>query len=161
MALIHNILFRGLNSIYLQAPNVEKPEDISDFLAFCDAWSCTLRSHHNTEETVYFPLLEEQCKGKGVMARNHAEHETFLPGLLAFDEYISKVKTDVKSYDGNRVVRLIEDFGTALETHLHNEIGVLEGLAKDEQIDWLLLGKTMAQHSKKVADRACIPNISW
>lgn len=159
MALIHNILLRGLNCITLQAPNVKKPEDIADFMAFCDAWSCTLRSHHNTEETVYFPLLEEQCQEKGVMARNHAEHETFLPGLLAFDEYISNFKADVKSYDGNRVVRLVEDLGPALEAHLRNEIVVLEGLAKDEQIDWDLLGKTMAKHSKKVADRARIPFI--
>jgi len=153
MALIHNILLRGLNCIYLQATNVKKPEDISDFMAFCDAWSCTLHSHHNTEETVYFPLLEEQSQEKGVMARNHAEHETFLPGLLTFDEYISDVKADAKSYDGSRIIGLVEDFGPALEAHLQNEIGLLEGLEKDDQIDWDLLGKTMAKHSKKVADR--------
>jgi hemerythrin-like domain-containing protein len=160
MALIHNILLRGFNCIYLQALNVKKPEDIANFMAFCDAWSCTLRSHHNTEETVYFPLLEEQCQEKGIMARNHAEHETFLPGLLAFDEYVSNIKDYGKSYDGNRVVRLVEDLGPTLETHLRNEIVLLEGLAKDDQIDWDLLGKTMAKHSKKVADRVRMPFIS-
>jgi hemerythrin-like domain-containing protein len=159
MALIHNILLRGLNCIYLQAPNVKKPEDIADFIVFCDAWPCTLHSHHKTEETVYFPLLEEQCEEKGVMARNHAEHEVFLPGLLAFDKYLSSVKADVKSYDGKRAIQLIEDFGPALETHLRSEIELLEGLAKDDHIDWDLLGKTMAQHSKKVADRAGLPVI--
>jgi hemerythrin-like domain-containing protein len=156
MALIHNILIRGLNCITLQAINVKKSEDIMDFMSFCDAWSCALHSHHNTEETVYFPLLEEQSTEKGVMAKNHAEHEIFLPGLLAFDEYIRGVQSDVKLYEGSKVVKIVDSFGPALETHLQNEIVLLESLAKDEKIDWDLMGKTMAAHSKKVADRVCV-----
>jgi hemerythrin-like domain-containing protein len=152
MALVHNILLRGLNCIYLQAPNISYPSDVQDFLSFCDAWSCTLHSHHKTEETVYFPLLEEQCREKGVQARNHAEHETFLQGLLVFDVFIAEVR-DNGEYDGAKLVKLIDSFGQALETHLKNEIGLLLSLEKDAQIDWDLLGKTMAQHSKKVADR--------
>jgi hemerythrin-like domain-containing protein len=152
MALIHNILLRGLNCIYLQAPNISDPSDIQDFMSFCDAWSCTLHSHHKTEETVYFPLLEQQCKEKGVQARNHAEHETFLQGLLVFDVFFTEVR-DNGEYDGTKLVKLIDSFGPALETHLKNEIGLLLSLEKDAQIDWDLLGKTMAQHSKKVADR--------
>lgn len=156
MALIHNIVLRGLNCIVLQAGNVKKPEDILDFMAFCDAWSCALHSHHNTEETVYFPLLEDQSTEKGVMAKNHAEHETFLPGLLALDEFVRSVRADVKTYDGGKLIKITEDFGPALESHLRNEIVLLESLAKDEKIDWILMGKTMAQHSKKVADRVCV-----
>jgi hemerythrin-like domain-containing protein len=156
MALIHNIVLRGLNCITLQANHVKSPEDILDFMAFCDAWSCTLHSHHNTEETVYFPLLEEQSTEKGAMARNHAEHETFLPGLSTLDEYIQRVKADVKRYDGSKILKITEDLGPALEAHLTNEIDLLESLAKDEKIDWNLLGKTMAAHSKKVADRVSV-----
>jgi hemerythrin-like domain-containing protein len=152
MALIHNILLRGLNCIYLQAPNISNPSDIQDFMSFCDAWSFTLHSHHKTEETVYFPLLEQQCHKKGVQARNHAEHEAFLQGLLVFDVFVAEVK-DNGEYDGTKLVKLIDSFGPALETHLSNEIGLLLSLEKDAQIDWDLLGKTMAQHSKKVADR--------
>jgi hypothetical protein len=152
MALIHNILLRGLNCIYLQAPNISNPPDIQDFMSFCDAWSCTLHSHHKTEKTVYFPLLEQQCHEKGVQARNHAGHETFLQGLLVFDVFIAEVK-DNGEYDGAKLVKLIDSFGPALETHLRNEIGLLLSLEKDAQIDWDLLGKTMAQYSKKVADR--------
>jgi hemerythrin-like domain-containing protein len=156
MALIHNIVLRGLNCITLQANNVKNLEDIVDFMAFCDAWSCVLHSHHNTEETVYFPLLEEQSSEKGVMARNHAEHETFVPGLLALDAYVRSVKDDAKTYDSSKLLKITGDLGPALEAHLRNEIALLESLAKDEKIDWDLLGKTMAAHSKKVADRASI-----
>ena len=43
--------------------------------------------------------------------------------------------------------------GTPLEKHLHHEDKVLVDLEKDEAIDWDLMGKTMAQQSKKTADR--------
>lgn len=49
----------------------------------------------------------------------------------------------------------MDDFGPKLALHLKNEIALLESLASDEAIDWSLLGKTMAAHSKKVADRVC------
>lgn len=158
MALLHNVLLRGLNCIYLQALTVKKPTDIKEFAIFCDAWSCVLHSHHATEETVYFPLLEKMCspKNKGVLAKNHAEHETFLPGLFAFDVYVSGVKDDGKEYDGEKLKGLIDAFGPATERHLRNEIKLLESLANDEAIDWDALGKAMAAHSKKKADRVRI-----
>lgn len=105
---------------------------------------------------MYFPLLEEQSTEKGVMSRNHTEHETFLPGLLALDEYIQNVKADVKTYDGSKILKITEDLGPALEAHLTNEIDLLESLAKGEKIDWNLLGRAMAAHSKKVADRVSV-----
>jgi hypothetical protein len=71
---------------------------------------------------VYFPLLEEQSTSKGVLAKNHAEHEAFLSGFLALDEYIGKVKADVKSFDGSELAKIDHGFGPALQTHLQNEI---------------------------------------
>ena len=155
MALMHNFIFRGLNSIYLQAPNVSKPEDVQDLLEFCEAWSVVLRAHHSTEETVYFPLLEEHSTTKGVFARNHEEHERFLQELLEFDLFVAGVRDKGNEYDGKTLTKLIDYFGPALESHLISEIELLQSLAKDEKIDWDLMGKTMAQHSKKIADRVC------
>lgn len=153
MALVHNVVFRGLNSIYLQAPNVKDPQDIADFMTFSRCWSSVLHSHHSTEETVYFPLLNEQSKEKVVMANNHAEHEAFLSGLIAFDEYLAEVTADTKPFDASKLIKLIDGFGPALERHLNHEIEVLVELEKDTGIDWELMGKTMAAHSKKTADR--------
>ncbi|QSZ31187.1 hypothetical protein DSL72_000750 [Monilinia vaccinii-corymbosi] len=153
MALVHNILLRGLNCIYLQAPNVKETSDIADFMQFCDAWSSILHSHHAAEETVYFKLLDEQSARDDVFTANHTEHERFLPGLFAFDLYVSGVRDNANSYDGQRVRELIDAFGTDLETHLHHEIALLEDLATDGLIDWDQCGKAMAQYSKKHADR--------
>jgi len=153
MALVHNVMFRGLNAIYLQAPNVKKKEDVQDLLNFCDAFSAVLRAHHTTEETVYFPLLEEQASTKGVMEKNHAEHELFLPGLLKFDLYVAGVREGKEEYDGATLRGLIDEFGPSLESHLRAEIELLLELGRDEKIDWGWTGKAMAAHSKKTADR--------
>ncbi len=55
MALVHNCFIRGLNCIYLQAPNVKEPKDISDFTTFMHAWIFTLHEHHGNEEKFFFP----------------------------------------------------------------------------------------------------------
>ncbi|TEY76400.1 hypothetical protein BOTCAL_0059g00300 [Botryotinia calthae] len=153
MALLHNILLRGLNCIYIQAPNVQETFDIADFMKYCDAWSSILHSHHAAEETIYFKLLDEQSSRNDVFVNNHNEHEKFLPGLFAFDLYVSGVKDDAKSYDGFKLRELIDVFGPDLESHLHHEIGVLVDLEKDESINWEECGKAMAQYSKKNADK--------
>lgn len=153
MALVHNILLRGLNCIYIQAPNVKETNDIADFMKFCDAWSSVLHSHHAAEETVYFKMLDEQSSKDDVFITNHAEHEKFLPGLFAFDLYVSGVKDDAKPYDGYRLRELIDVFGTDLENHLHHEIGVLEHLGSDGSINWEDCGKAMAQYSKKNSNK--------
>lgn len=103
-------------------------------------------------------MLEEMCdsKRKGILKRNHEEHEAFLPGLFRLDVYVAGVKDNGKGYEGERVRELIDGFGKELERHLGNEIGALQELGEDEGIDWVGLGKAMAAHSKKSADRVCI-----
>ncbi len=97
---------------------------------------------------------------KGVAGRNHDEHETFLPGLALFDELVKEVREERRVYDGGELVKLIDQFGPMLEKHLKSEVGLLLGLEADQSIDWDLLGKTMAAHSKKVADRVSSLSLS-
>lgn len=44
MALSHNVIIRGLNSIYLQVPNV-KAADFSDFMNYALSWVEVLDAH--------------------------------------------------------------------------------------------------------------------
>ena len=59
MALIHNVIIRGINSIYLQAPNIKLENDIEDFLTYMYSWSLLVHIHHDNEEATMFPLLEK------------------------------------------------------------------------------------------------------
>jgi len=166
MCLIHNVILRGLNSIYHQctSPLISSdprlptsqyyPSLLVSFLHYCKAFSVTLHSHHDTEEDVYFPLLEKMSKRKGVEKQNHDEHQTFTALLGQYDEYVNEVLEERILWDGGVTMRaLIDKLGPKAEAHLHNEIDLMLSLEGDEGIDWVLMGKTMAAQSKKVADR--------
>lgn len=73
MALVHNIIIRGWNSIYLQAPKI-KSADVSDFLHYCDSYHAFVLGHHDSEEAVLFPQIEKSIGIKGVMNEDVAEH---------------------------------------------------------------------------------------
>lgn len=73
MALVHNMLIRAYNSIYLQATHV-RPADVPDFLNYCSAWHMTLKGHHDAEEEVYFPGIEKATGVKGIMDSEVHEH---------------------------------------------------------------------------------------
>ena len=76
MALVHNVMIRCYNSIYLQAPRI-KQRDIPDFLSYCLAWYETVKGHHDSEEAVLFPMIEEATGVKGIMEGDIAEHGQF------------------------------------------------------------------------------------
>jgi len=77
MALSHNSIIRGFNSIYQQAPRIAAP-DYKDFIGYCIAWHKMVEQHHKHEEVHYFPAIEKATGQKGVMdgeAKEHGEDE--------------------------------------------------------------------------------------
>ena len=48
MALLHNIVLAGFNSIYIQSSNVND-EDIRDFVRYSLAWCRFTIAHHDAE----------------------------------------------------------------------------------------------------------------
>lgn len=73
MALVHNVLIHGYNSIWLQAPRI-KYADVPDFIGYCLSWYETVKGHHDSEEEVLFPLIEEATGVQGIMDDDKAEH---------------------------------------------------------------------------------------
>ena len=59
MCLAHNIMIRNLNAIYLQCEQVTKPEDVTDFIRFCQVVLEAIHTHHDHEEQLFFPLVAE------------------------------------------------------------------------------------------------------
>lgn len=76
MALVHNVIIRGYNSIYLQAPHVKRA-DVVDFLHYCLAWYIVVVCHHDSEEHVLFPDIEKATGVKGIMDVDVQEHGKF------------------------------------------------------------------------------------
>ena len=73
MALVHNVMIHGYNSIYLQAPRIIS-KDVPDFVQYCLSWYEVVRGHHHSEEQLLFPLIEEGTGVKGIMDDDVKEH---------------------------------------------------------------------------------------
>jgi hypothetical protein len=103
MALSHNVLIRGFNSIYQTAPRLfpepgsesvklsslskaGRAEYQKDFVEYCLAWTRLLDEHHRVEEEGIFPAVEKIVGEKGVMGKETEEH-----GQLIFPESVFRL----------------------------------------------------------------------
>jgi hypothetical protein len=128
MALAHNGILRGLNSIYLQATHIprEALDVIEDFLTYCQCWCESMHHHHDAEEKEFFPSIELISGVQGIMERNVEQHRAFTPGFDLFQEYSRTCPPE--EYQGEKIKSLIEAFAEPLAQHLHDEIDTLRAL---------------------------------
>ena len=126
MAFAHNAMLRGLNAIYLQAPQIP-PADAADFLFFVGSWGDWVLHHHQLEETMMFPGFE-QIPGirPGQLRDNVEQHLTFSTGLKVLKEYAKD--TAQAAYDGSEIRKIIDSFSGEIRSHLADEIESLWGL---------------------------------
>ncbi|KAF1998332.1 hypothetical protein P154DRAFT_495311 [Amniculicola lignicola CBS 123094] len=149
MTLVHNCISRAFNTIYLQAPHI-LPADESSFISYCWAGYQGLEAHHDGEENILFPMLEEKTGEKGLMNANIAQHEAFHTGFHAWGEWLQAVKSGKEKWDGKTCVAMMDDFIAPLSTHLNDEIPTLLGLARfGDKID--LKSMTKAEADKVMA----------
>lgn len=172
MSIVHNVILRGLNSIYVQAPYVS-PNDYGAFIGYSLAWHEVLEFHHHGEETLIFPGIDKAAGEKGVMEVNVAQHgrrlliiyllmliafalsAEFHPGLDAFKEYLLSVKGSPSKFSGAHLNSLIDSFAPLLTAHLTAEIPTLLSLSrfgdkidveelfdKDGKLAMTIMGKT-------------------
>jgi hemerythrin superfamily protein len=73
MAISHNVIIRGYNSIHQQAHRITA-KDQKDFVAYCLAWERFVRDHHRYEEMYLFPAIEEACGEKDIMEEEIEQH---------------------------------------------------------------------------------------
>jgi len=129
MVLVHNMLLRGLNSIYLQAPHISKVDEIP-FCKYIQIWYMILHHHHSGEEADIFPIVDQIVGEKDVMAANVEQHHAFQPGLDAFMAYVRDCEAGKQVYDGDRIMALIDAFGKILSNHLAEEIPTILALRR-------------------------------
>ncbi|KAL9069922.1 MAG: hypothetical protein Q9161_005236 [Pseudevernia consocians] len=155
MTHVHNVIIRGVNSIYLQAPNVRNPSDIKDFLHFVTLWGNFVDRHHETEEESIFPDLEIFTEQKDLMQHSVEQHHAFHSGLQQLKDYASS--TAPEDYSSDKLKSIIDDFGPTLQEHLIEEIDALLALRKyDNALNWRLEGiaHRIQGHKNKTANYA-------
>ncbi|KAG9602720.1 hypothetical protein KCU77_g2435, partial [Aureobasidium melanogenum] len=127
MALFHNAILRGFNSIYLQAPYV-KVEDYAAFVGYSLTWYRFVKSHHDDEEGELFPKVDDILKEEGIWNETHQEHESFLEGLANFHTYLADLPS-AASFDGAKLVSIMDTFREPFTHHFHNEISTIASFA--------------------------------
>lgn len=116
-------MIRGLNSIYLQAEQVQGPADIKDFLTFIKFWANWVSDHHILEEEEMFPGFEKAIGITGFLGNNVEQHHVFqseLENLLTYG-----ASTKPVSYDASTLRGIIEHLAPSFHQHLSNEIDSL------------------------------------
>ncbi|KAK7557932.1 hypothetical protein JOL62DRAFT_262794 [Phyllosticta paracitricarpa] len=124
MALLHNAILRGFNTIYLQAPHVKDEQEKADFIGYSLAWHKFVASHHDDEERELFPAVEGVLKEKGIWEKTHQEHQSFLGGLADFETYLSSLHSPY-TFSGTELVRIMDSFREPFVNHFHSEIATI------------------------------------
>ncbi|KAI5272468.1 hypothetical protein E4T47_04356 [Aureobasidium subglaciale] len=127
MALLHNAILRGFNTIYLQAPHVQ-PANYHAFIGYSLTWYRFVKSHHDDEEAELFPKVDDILKEKGIWDKTHQEHKTFLEGLTNFHDHLTNLPSPA-SFDGNKLVDIMDSFHRPFEHHFHHEIDTIASFA--------------------------------
>jgi len=138
MIIVHNILLRISNSVYLQCVNVGRsPEHIPAFLQYTKAWVDAIHLHHAGEEKYIFPSIEQATGVTGIMAQEVEQHRGFERGLEEFEGYVNATVSGAEKYDGEKVRRLIDGFMPILREHLADEVATLATLdTYQDKTDW-------------------------
>jgi len=152
MALVHNIIIRGMNSIYLQAPHVPA-EDVQSFIGYCKAWSELLHSHHESEEAILFPLIEKAAGVPGLMQTSVSQHQQCGDGLTEFDKYLGTATR--ATFAGQKLNEILDTFSGALTQHLADEIPTLVALREYgiEKVPITKLIDAEAQHQIETVNK--------
>ncbi|KAI5814993.1 hypothetical protein BZA77DRAFT_90718 [Pyronema omphalodes] len=151
MALVHNAILRGLNAMYLQCLYIT-PSTAPAFLTFCSCWSEMIHNHHLCEETAYFPLIESALNLPGLAEGNVEEHDAFMPGLKAFDEYITSCTPS--TFSGERLYEILDSFAALMQVHLTDEILWIQELSRfGEKLNIVEIDKSHAEEVKKRASK--------
>ncbi|CAI0655743.1 unnamed protein product [Colletotrichum noveboracense] len=140
MIIIHNMIIRIINTVYLQCINVEKsPSDVRDFVSYAIEWAKMVEEHHHTEERDVFPAIEKMAEAPGLMEANIAQHEAFTGGLHEYLSYLEKVQKGEgegeEAYSGVKLKGIIDSFMPGLRQHLSDEIDTLLKLGEYD-VEW-------------------------
>ena len=151
MAVVHNFVFRGYNSIYQQAPYVKK-RDHPEFVQYALAWWQMIEAHHDGEEKHLFPLIESKINRKNFFGVAVEQHALFHDGLDKYKRYLDSCAVDPDSFNPQNLLAIMDSFGPALESHLNEEPQLLLKLAEfeDQGHDFMAI---FSEHGKEIMGR--------
>lgn len=104
-----------------------------------------VHEHHDNEEAMFFPKLEEVIGAPGFMTGSVEQHAAFHGGLETLLAHLEAVSAGADRYDGKKLRCLVDAFMPVLTEHLHDEVKTLLALDRyEDRCDWAAWMKEMA-----------------
>ena len=110
----YNAMFRGINSIFLQAPFVTAAQDVTDFLYLTQCLGRWIAQHHNALYSRVYPKYEAVLAQHGALTTpspgaRPGEDSSFLPDLEALIQYAEETRAQPQTYDPAALLGILEN----------------------------------------------------
>ncbi|KAF7795627.1 hypothetical protein EIP86_006792 [Pleurotus ostreatoroseus] len=117
MVRAHHAFKLGFDKIVDVLSNVPT-KDLKNLLGYCEAWALTLQDHHDCEEHVVFPFLNQKMDFSGEKTQHGVIHAS-LEKLFAI---IHSARNDSATFNGKQMQELMLSLRGPLYTHLDEEV---------------------------------------
>ncbi|KAJ7512632.1 hypothetical protein B0H11DRAFT_1698526 [Mycena galericulata] len=101
-------------------PHLNNPplDDLDNFLGYCRAWATSIVGHHDSEEEVLFPFLNQKLD----FSTEIEQHVVVADGLTGIIKFIDEAAADHSKFDAGKLKELMETLGGPLFEHLDEEV---------------------------------------
>ncbi|KAK6363761.1 hypothetical protein TWF730_001176 [Orbilia blumenaviensis] len=103
-----------------------KNQSLRQFLSIAQGFCRMLDTHHNIEESYFFPILAKKMPAFQKHNKEHGEmiahHRQIHKGLEKFEDYVNACKSGEKDFVASDMLELMESFEKVLWQHLDEEV---------------------------------------
>ncbi|KAJ7469702.1 hypothetical protein FB451DRAFT_1255313 [Mycena latifolia] len=104
-------------------PHLDSPpiDDLDNFLGYTRAWASSIVGHHNAEEAVLFPFLNQKLD----FSAEVEQHLAVAGGLTGIIAYIDATRASPAEFDAGRLKEMMQALHEPLFAHLSEEVADL------------------------------------
>ncbi|KAK6356510.1 hypothetical protein TWF718_000868 [Orbilia javanica] len=103
-----------------------KNQSLRQFLSIAQGFCRMLDTHHNIEESYFFPILAKKMPAFQKHNKEHGEmiahHRQIHKGLEKFEDYVNACKSGEKDFVASDMLEIMESFEKILWQHLDEEV---------------------------------------
>ncbi|KAK6495415.1 hypothetical protein TWF481_003438 [Arthrobotrys musiformis] len=103
-----------------------KNQSLRQFLSIAQGFCRMIDTHHNIEESYFFPILAKKMPAFQKHNKEHGEmiahHRQIHKGLEKFEDYVNACKSGEKDFVASDMLELMESFEKVLWQHLDEEV---------------------------------------
>jgi len=117
----HDCLKLGFNNILRLLDNPPM-DDLRNFLGYCSAWASAVQSHHDAEEQVVFPFLNQKLD----FSEEAEAHKVIHDALDKLYAMVEEGRNSPNSFDSKKLKELMEGLREPLSNHFDEEVVHIE-----------------------------------